>query len=103
MTEAVVTEVPGTMPPGKMRPGNLPPGDMPPGSMPPGDMRPGQPEPGQPESARPGPVQGRANRGNHQVRSTAIAVALMLSFAGVIALLIIVQPFADAAGGCGGG
>jgi hypothetical protein len=30
-------------------------------------------------------------------------VALMLSFAGVIALLIIVQPFADAAGGCGGG
>jgi hypothetical protein len=48
-------------------------------------------------------VQARANRGYHQVRSTAIAVALTLAFAGVIALLIIAQPFTDAAGGCGGG
>jgi hypothetical protein len=48
-------------------------------------------------------VQARTNRGYDQVRGTAIAVALMLSFAGVIALLIIAQPFTGAAGGCGGG
>jgi hypothetical protein len=30
-------------------------------------------------------------------------VALMLSFAGIIALLIIAQPFTGAVGGCGGG
>jgi hypothetical protein len=51
----------------------------------------------------PGTVQAGANLGYHQVRGTAIAVALMLLFAGVIALLIIAQPFTGAAGGCGGG
>jgi hypothetical protein len=45
----------------------------------------------------------RAVPPRRQVRNAALAVALLLSFASVIALLIIAQPFADAAGGCGGG
>lgn len=81
MEYATVAEVPGTMQPGG----------------------PGQPKPGQAEPGQPKPGQAGAGRGYHQVRSTAIAVALMLSFAGIIALLIIAQPFTGAVGGCGGG
>jgi hypothetical protein len=39
----------------------------------------------------------------HRVRNALIAAALLLSFAGVIAVLIIAQPFTDAVGSCGGG
>jgi hypothetical protein len=61
-----------------------------------------------PETTTPGGTQpdvalNRSRPTCRQVMNAAIAVALALTFAGVIALLIIAQPFADAVGGCGGG
>ncbi|HYS33256.1 MAG TPA: hypothetical protein VEM58_13455 [Streptosporangiaceae bacterium] len=46
-------------------------------------------------------IAGRPGRG--RVRSLVLAAALALPFAGIVAFLIAFQPFADAAGGCGGG
>ena len=41
--------------------------------------------------------------GHGRVRGLLVAAALLVPFAGIIAVLIVAQPFADAAGGCGGG
>ena len=57
-----------------------------------------------PEAGRPEDGRAQAGRpGRRRVRSVLLAVALVLPFAGVVAFLIAFQPFAAAAGGCGGG
>ncbi len=41
--------------------------------------------------------------GTHPSKKLFLAAALIAPFAAIVALLIVFQPFAGAAGGCGGG
>lgn len=45
----------------------------------------------------------RRHRRSRPIRVLVAAAALLIPLLGVVALLMIFQPFADAAGGCGGG
>ncbi len=64
----------------------------------------GRAEAGRAQAGRPEDGRAQAGRpGRRRVRSVLLAVALVLPFAGVVAFLIAFQPFAAAAGGCGGG
>jgi hypothetical protein len=76
--------------------------DLPPGLEP---GRRGRPGTGRPSTGRPStgrPSTGRPSTGRQ--RGFIVSVALLSALIGVIVFLVVVfQPFADAAGGCGGG